>query len=108
MVEKPENLIKEDKMIEMMVDIHLAEAAYRARHLQDSSLVNSTSEDFYYAVLEDYQVADSVFENSYIYYASFPRNFEIMYQDVMNRLQELEQEYSLEPSDELNFEIREN
>ena len=92
-VEKPENLIKEKKMIDMLVDIHIAEAAYN--HMRYDSIVrNSSSANFYYSILEKYEVPDSVFEKSFIFYASVPKNFEEMYRKVMNQLSEIEQNYS--------------
>lgn len=102
-LEKPENLLSESKMIEMMVDIHLAEAAFQSRQFQDSLLRNSTSADFYYSVLSDHQVVDTVFEKSFVYYASNPKRFEKMYQDVMNQLNEMEQEYSGRKNEELDL-----
>src|SRR5210317_1480221 len=75
-IEKPENLIKESKMIEMMVDVHLAQATYMARQVSDSLVEKSSADDFYYSVLEKYNVPDSVFEKSFVYYASDPKNFE--------------------------------
>ena len=102
-VEKPENLIKKDKMIDIMVDAHLAEAAFNMRHNQDSLVMKSSSTDFYYSVLEDHQIPDSVFEKSFVYYASFPKQFEKMYQDVMNRLNQMEQEFSGRKNDLLEL-----
>lgn len=93
-VEKPENLIPEEKLIEMMVDVHLAEAAYNTRRNRDTLLLNSSSADFYYSVLHKHGIADSIFEKSLVFYGSQPRRFEKMYRKVMNQLTELEQEYS--------------
>lgn len=92
-VPKPENLIKEKQMIEMLADIHLAEATF-VRFRYDSAMVHSKSADFYYSVLDKYQVQDSLFEQSFVYYASTPKSFEEMYRKVMNELSALEQEYS--------------
>lgn len=89
-------------MIEMLVDIHLAEAAFNTRRFRDSTVENSSSLNFYYSVLDKYQVADTVFENSFIYYASQPRKFEKMYRQAMNKLNEMDQEFSgrrLEPEE---------
>lgn len=93
-VEKPEVLVQEDKMIEMLTDIHLAEATFNARRHRDSLVMKSSSADFYYSILEKHQVPDSVFEQSFVFYASQPRKFEKMYRQAMNKLNEMEQEYS--------------
>ncbi|MDB4584490.1 DUF4296 domain-containing protein [Draconibacterium sp.] len=102
-IEKPENLIKEKKMIDMLVDIHIAEATYR--HMQyDSTIRNSSSANFYYSILDKHQVPDSVFEKSFVFYASSPKQFEKMYQDVMNKLSQVEQKYSGRKNELLEFE----
>ena len=102
-VEKPENLIKEKKIIDMLIDIHIAEATYN--HMRYDSIVrNSSSANFYYSVLEKYQVPDSVFEKSFIFYASTPKQFEKMYREVMNKLSEVEQDYSGRKNELLEFD----
>ena len=102
-IKKPEHLIKEKQMIDMLVDIHIAEATYN-RMRYDSIVKNSSSANFYYSVLEKYQTPDSVFEKSFVFYASNPRNFEKMYREVMNKLSETEQSFSGRKSDVLEFE----
>ncbi len=102
-IEKPRHLIKEKQMINMLVDIHLAEATFN--HMRYDSIVrNSSSENFYYSVLAKYEVPDSIFEKSFIYYASNPKNFEKMYREVMNKLSETEQGLSGRKHDILEFE----
>ncbi len=87
----------------MLVDIHLAEATFN--HMQSDSIVRkSSSVNFYYSVLAKYEVADSVFEKSFLYYASSPKNFEKMYREVMNKLSETEQGFSGRKNDLLEFE----
>lgn len=92
-VEKPENLIAEKDMVKMLIDIHIAEATYN--HMKYDSIVrNGSSSNFYYSILDKYQIPDSVFEKSFVFYLSTPKKFEKMYQDVMNQLSQTEQEYS--------------
>lgn len=102
-VPKPKKLVKEKQMIDMLVDIHLAEATYQ-RTRGDSVMKVFTSTDFYYSILDKYHVPDSVFERSFVFYASSPRHFEEMYRKVMNRLTEMEQQFSGR-KEELEFEI---
>ena len=103
-IEKPKNLIKENKMIEMLVDIHIAEATYN--HVRyDSLMLHTSSADFYFSVLEKYEVQDSTFEKSFVFYASTPRQFEKMYRKVMNKLSEVEQDYSGRKNELLEFEM---
>jgi len=107
MMPKPEHLIKENQMIDMLVDIHLAEATYN-KFRYDSIMKNNSSTNFYYSVLNKYQVPDTVFEQSYVYYASVPKDFEKMYRKVMNKLSEKEQELSGRKEQLLEFEETEN
>jgi len=102
-IKKPDRLIKEKEMIDMLVDIHIAEATYN-RMRYDSIVRNSSSVNFYYSVLEKYHTPDSVFERSFVYYASNPKNFEKMYREVMNKLSETEQGLSGRKNDVLEFE----
>ena len=107
-VEEPKNLISEEKMIELLVDIHLAESTYSTRKGRDSTLKNSDPADFYHSVLNEYQMPDTVFVKSYVFYASQPKNFEKMYRRVMNKLNEMEQEFTGRKNDMLELEIQKN
>lgn len=102
-VPKPEHLIHQDKMIDMLADIHLAEATYN-RYRSDTSRTHFTSVDFYYSVLAKYEVPDSVFEKSFLYYASEPKNFEKMYRKVLSKLSETEQQLSGRKEQKLQFD----
>jgi len=102
-IKKPDHLIREKQMINMLADIHLAEATFN--HMRNDTLMrNSSSENFYYSVLAKYEVPDSVFEKSFVYYASNPKNFEKMYREVMNKLSETEQGFSGRKNEVLEFE----
>ena len=107
-VEKPEKLIREDKMIEMLADIHLAEATFNSRRHRDSLVMKSSSADFYYSILDKHQIADSVFEQSFVFYASQPRKFEKMYRQAMNKLNEMDQEYSGRSAEQQELELQRN
>ena len=103
-VEKPKNLVKEGKMIDMLVDIHIAEETYT--HVRfDTTMFKSTSADFYYSILKKYEVQDSIFEKSFVFYVSTPRKFEKMYREVMNKLSEIEQNYSGRKEELLEFDM---
>jgi len=91
-VDKPKKLISRDKMIKILVDIHLAESVYQIRKFDIAELKNCSESDFYYSVLRLHHVADSTFENSLIYYSGKPKEFEKIYTRVLNRLNEMEQE----------------
>lgn len=106
-LEKPENLISKKKMVEMLVDVHIAEATFQNLRGRDTLVRNSSSANFYYSILEKHQVADSVFEKSFVYYAAFPKEFEKIYRDVTNILNEMEQDFSGRKNDILEFDTEE-
>jgi hypothetical protein len=102
-IKKPDHLIKEKQMINMLADLHLAEATFN--HMRNDTIIrNSSSVNFYYSVLAKYEVPDSVFEKSFLYYASNPKNFEKIYREVMNKLSETEQGFSGRKNEVLEFE----
>lgn len=105
---EPEKLIDRGEMVEMLADIHLAEAAFNSLRHRDSIVENSSSADFYYSILEKYHVQDTVFEQSFVFYASQPREFEKMYREAMNKLNEMEQEYSGRKNNLLDVDVQEN
>ena len=105
-VKKPENLIGEESMVDILVDVHLAEASFNSRRHRDSIVGNSSSVNFYYAVLQKHGMQDSIFEKSLLFYASQPRRFEKMYRKIMNQLTEKEQEYSGRKSEMQELEIQ--
>jgi hypothetical protein len=104
-VKKPQNLVDKDRMIDILVDVHLAEAAFNSRRHRDTVVGKSSSADFYYSVLQKHEVKDTIFEKSLVFYASQPRQFEKMYRQVMNQLTEIEQEFSGRKKDMQELEI---
>jgi len=90
-VPKPQKLISRDKMVSILVDIHLADAAYQTRHYTSEEMKKYTESDFYYSVLKKHDIADAVFEESLIYYSGKPKEFEKIYSRVISKLNEMEQ-----------------
>lgn len=88
---KPDNLIKEQQMVDMLYDMHLYEA-YASQYRYDREIDKLQSKDMYYSVLEKYGVADSVFAESVVYYSSLPKSYERIYQQVVDRLNMLQEE----------------
>jgi len=90
-IPKPKHLLSKKKMVEMLADIHLAQAiTQHQRDISDSLKLSST--DLYYSVLAKYKVPDSIFVRSVIYYSSNPRLYEKIYNDIINMLKGMEEE----------------
>lgn len=85
-VEKPKNLVPRDKMINLIVDLHTGDAVFQSKRYSSEQLKKYTDADLYHSILKKYDVADTVFEKSLIYYASLPKEFEKMYSKALSKL----------------------
>jgi hypothetical protein len=91
--EKPENLIDEKKMADILYDMHLTQAIFNStRYGYEKDSVNFTMEDLHFSVLQKHGVDDSTYYQSILYYSSLPKTYEKIYQDVINRMVMLEEE----------------
>ena len=91
-IEKPDKLIKKDKFVKMMVDIYLVQGIHIDLKV-DSFRKKITQTDLYYSVLKKYDVPDTVFIRSLIYYSSYPKEYEKMHIQIMDQLKEAELQY---------------
>jgi len=98
-IKKPDQLIAKDKFIKMMVDIYLSQGITVGTP-EAKSLNKVTQNDLYYSVLKKYNMPDTVFIRSLIYYSSFPKEYEKIQTQIMNILNEAELQYK--PKDKLN------
>lgn len=98
-IEKPDKLIKRDKFVKMMVDIYLVQGIEPTINSTDS-LKQITQTDLYFSVLKKYDVPDTVFVRSLIYYSSSPKEFEKLQVEIVSILNESEQQFK--PKEELN------
>ena len=99
-VEKPAKLINKNKFVKMMVDVYLVQGI-NVNQI-DSIKKKLTQTDLYYSVLKKYDVPDSVFIRSLIYYSSNPKEYERMHVQIMDYLKEAELQYL--PTDKLEPE----
>lgn len=98
-ITKPDNLIPKGEFVKMMVDIYLIQGINTG--VDDTeALKKVTQTDLYYSVLKKYEVADTVFIRSLIYYSSAPKDYEKMHVQIMNILNESELQFK--PKDILN------
>ena len=98
-IKKPDELIKKDKFVKMMVDIYLVQGI-NLDQKKDSVLKKITQTDLYFSVLKKFDVPDTVFIRSLIYYSSFPKEYEKMHVQIMDILKESELQYK--PTDKLD------
>lgn len=105
-VEKPKDLVSKEKMIDMLTDIHISESMYQTRRYTSQDMRKITEADLYYSVLKKYDVADSTFERSLIYYSSLPKEYERIYSRVLNKLNEMEQEINKQKNQPVDINVQ--
>jgi hypothetical protein len=100
-IKKPDKLIPKKKFEKMMIDLYIAQGM-SFEQSPDSLRKKITQTDLYYAVLKKYNIPDTVFIRSLIYYSSFPKDYEKMHEQIMNVFKEEEAKYK--PNGALNEE----
>jgi hypothetical protein len=84
-VEKPKNLISQEKLAEIISDIHLAESGLQLSNLSPDSLKRMTA-GYYDFIFNKHQVKQSDFEMSYSYYLGNPPEMDSIYLKVIDGL----------------------
>lgn len=97
-------IINEDKFIDVLVDIHLADATLVVKGLKintDSTKIRL----FYNDVLVKHNVTQKQIENTLLLYSEDPRDFEKIYEKVSEKIVKLEGEYeeSIEKKDQMEL-----
>lgn len=91
--DEPENLISRDKMVQVLMDIHLIEASIK---LNNKRKLNKEEYTFYYYqyLFEKYNITKEDFDNSLTYYQQNIERFDTIYIDVISELNRLQGEIS--------------
>ncbi|WP_157447097.1 DUF4296 domain-containing protein [Cytophaga aurantiaca] len=82
---KPDDLISEEKMIDVLIDVHITESALSLQNFnRDSSmkLFAYYKEDLF----KEHKITEKQFQNSYDYYAKHSKEFDHMYEIVIDSL----------------------
>lgn len=82
---KPADLISEEKMIDVLIDVHITESALSLKNFnRDSSLKLFV----YYKedIFKEHQISEKQFQESYDYYARHSKQFDHMYAIVIDSL----------------------
>jgi len=97
-IRKPDKLIPKSTFEKMLIDVYMVQGMTNMES-KNPDLKKLSATDLYYSVLKKYDVADTVFIRSLIYYSSFPKDFEKMQSQIMDNLKESEDRFY--PSDKL-------
>ncbi len=86
---KPDNLIPEDEMVDLLVDLQLALGAKSIKNIQGKKNI-----DYMYLVYEKYQIDSTRFAESNFYYMSDIDKFNKILKKSKNKLQKMKEEYN--------------
>lgn len=89
--------------MKMMVDMYLVQGKDMNFNEADS-LKKITQTDLYFSVLKKYDVPDTVFVRSLLYYSSSPKEYEKLHVQIVNILNESEQQFK--PKEKLNTDTK--
>ncbi|WP_440999122.1 DUF4296 domain-containing protein [Fodinibius sp. SL11] len=78
---KPDQLIKEDKYIDVMVELQLVRS-----HGEINSLDTLTVDSLTNEVFQKYEITDSIFVQSHSYYQRFPQKQQMRIEKAIERL----------------------
>ena len=81
----PKDIIAQEKMVDLMIDIHMAEAGLQDLRLQKDSAIKVFAAQEKY-ILKKYGVSDSSFLRSYNFYLEHPAMMEEIYTAIIDSL----------------------
>ena len=84
----PKGILTEKKITPVLVEIHLAEGVYSQRYAQQITRENYP-EDLYLSILKKFKLDRKIFEASVLYYGKHPDKYKPVYDEVLNRLNEM-------------------
>lgn len=83
--EIPENILPEDKIVPLIVDMHLADATLIFLQM-DNTQKKFRSDIYYEQIFRKHNIAKSDFDSSIMYYARIPGYYEKIYDEVLAEL----------------------
>jgi hypothetical protein len=84
--EIPKGVIDRSEMIQIVADIHTADAAVEHLKLEHVEEIVMYKKSYYESVLRNYSITDSIFQLSYNYYSVDVDSFSVFYDEVLNEL----------------------
>jgi len=95
-VQLPDGYIPQEKMVDIMVDIHLVEGARSG-----TLLLGDTNKlpDYYAHIYEKYDITEEQFKTSFDWYSQHPVQLKAVYDEVIVELSKLEEEIRVKKKD---------
>ena len=87
--EKPENLLDQDRMVNIMTDIHLIEAEINNLHLQHQDSSVFMYQKLKVRMLKKYNTDTATFRSNFKYYVMNPDKMKPIYSEVKKKLEDI-------------------
>lgn len=87
---KPKDTLKKEKFIQVLTDIHIAEAMFQER--KRINLDSLQSKAIYLSVLKKYNVPEEKMLATTLYYSRHPREYDKIYTEVVSRMGRITEE----------------
>ena len=100
-------IIPEKKFVNLLVDLHLAEAIAAESNREVFTSVKLDSATLYGSVFAKYNVTRGMFDSTMLYYSLKPERFQKIYNSVTAKLKRMEEGISNEQKEEakINYEV---
>ena len=90
---RPAGVISEKQMVDVLVDIHLAESALRVGNVQKTMPGDSTyQQSQFLEVFDNHRITPDEFRKSLSYYTTHISKLDAIYAEVIDRLNQMETE----------------
>lgn len=84
--ERPDNLIPEDRMVDILTEVHKAETRVSRLGLRSLDSSNIAYKHLERQIFQKFKVDTAAYTKSYVYYSSHPREMESIYKQVVEKL----------------------
>ena len=81
----PDNVFSREKMVSVMVDVQLVEAALSVNQLKGDE-AKKAAVNYYDSVMKQHNISKKKFDTSFKYYAEHPGLMEEIYDEMLNEL----------------------
>jgi len=86
--QKPDTLISRERMIRILTDVHLTEAAL-AHFKNKGKITGNLTEDYYDAIFKKHKISKNTFTSNFNYYKLDQAEFIRMYEKVIRNLEDM-------------------
>ncbi|MBR6030571.1 MAG: DUF4296 domain-containing protein [Bacteroidaceae bacterium] len=95
----PSGILDEDKMTDVLVDIHLAQGMAEAK----SEDIDATRYKYLQAVFKKHRITEAEFDSSMVYYSGRAEDFKLIYDNVVTRVRAQAERMGLEAAAQDKF-----